>query len=78
METPTARDSMVHKGYHEHRIWHSERILLFPMRNWVFKVINNILIIDEVKKKPSNPPSLQFKPQKGQRSERPDAGMTDI
>lgn len=50
METPTAIQRTVQKGYHEHRIWYAERILLFPMQNYFFKVINNILNINEVKK----------------------------
>lgn len=49
IETPTAIQRTVHKGYHEHRIRYSERILLFPMWNYVLKLINNILNINEVK-----------------------------
>ena len=47
-ETLTAIQRTVHNGYHEHRIQYSESILLFPMRNYFLKVINNILSINEV------------------------------
>lgn len=48
MENPPAIQRTVHKVCHQHRIWYSERILIFPYETIFLKVINNIPKINEV------------------------------